>query len=379
MLDFGIVFCIAAILLVNAKQPILMLMPTFEESAMKTIDLRSDTVTVPSPQMREAIFKAEVGDDVYDEDPTVNSLQERVAKLLGKEKALFVSSGTMGNLISLLVHCSRGDQAIVGDASHINLWEQNGASSLGGISLKTLQNNLDGTIALSSIENAINPDNIHCTKTRLICLENTWNGHPLSLDYVKQVRAIAIRHSLKMHIDGARMFNACLALNVTPSKLVEDFDSVQFCFSKGLSAPVGSMVCGSEAFIYEAKRMRKLLGGGMRQVGILAAACNVALDTMVDRLPEDHETAKRFAEGLAKLSHIKVDASQTKTNMIFFDSARPNVSRIELQQQLQANKILVGIEQRLGIRAVTHYGITNEDIDEALARIEKLALISSYQ
>ncbi|HEY9731385.1 MAG TPA: low-specificity L-threonine aldolase [Drouetiella sp.] len=346
---------------------------------MKTIDLRSDTVTVPSPQMREAIFKAEVGDDVYDEDPTVNSLQERVAKLLGKEKALFVSSGTMGNLISLLVHCSRGDQAIVGDASHINLWEQNGASSLGGISLKTLQNNLDGTIALSSIENAINPDNIHCTKTRLICLENTWNGHPLSLDYVKQVRAIAIRHSLKMHIDGARMFNACLALNVTPSKLVEDFDSVQFCFSKGLSAPVGSMVCGSEAFIYEAKRMRKLLGGGMRQVGILAAACNVALDTMVDRLPEDHETAKRFAEGLAKLSHIKVDASQTKTNMIFFDSARPNVSRIELQQQLQANKILVGIEQRLGIRAVTHYGITNEDIDEALARIEKLALISSYQ
>jgi threonine aldolase len=184
---------------------------------------------------------------------------------------------------------------------------------------------------------------------------------------------------LKMHIDGARMFNACLALNVTPSKLVEDFDSVQFCFSKGLSAPVGSMVCGSEAFIYEAKRMRKLLGGGMRQVGILAAACNVALDTMVDRLPEDHETAKRFAEGLAKLSHIKVDASQTKTNMIFFDSARPNVSRIELQQQLQANKILVGIEQRLGIRAVTHYGITNEDIDEALARIEKLALISSYQ
>lgn len=244
---------------------------------MKTIDLRSDTVTVPSPQMREAIFKAEVGDDVYDEDPTVNSLQERVAQLLGKEKSLFVSSGTMGNLISLLVHCGRGDQAIIGDASHINLWEQNGASSLGGISLKTLPNNLDGTIATASIDNAVNPDNIHCAKTKLICLENTWNGHPLSQAYVKQVKEIATRHGLKMHIDGARMFNACLALNMTPSELVENFDSVQFCFSKGLSAPVGSMICGSEAFIYEAKRMRKLLGGGMRQVGILAAACQLSL------------------------------------------------------------------------------------------------------
>ncbi len=229
---------------------------------------------------------------------------------------------------------------------------------------------------------------MHCRDTISQCitanlnandLENTWNGHPLSQDYVKQVKEIATRHSLKTHIDGARMFNACLALNVTPAELVEDFDSVQFCFSKGLSAPVGSMVCGSEAFIYEAKRMRKLLGGGMRQVGILAAACHLALDTMIDRLPEDHQSPKRLADGLAKLSHIKVDASQTKTNMVFFDSALPNVSRSALQQQLQNNKIFVGIEQRLGIRAVTHYGITSSDIDEALARIEKLALISSHQ
>ena len=343
---------------------------------MKTIDLRSDTVTMPSPEMRQAIFTAELGDDVYDEDPTVNSLQKRVAKLLGKEDSLFVSSGTMGNLISLLVHCGRGDQAIIGEASHINLWEQNGASSLGGISLRTLPNNSDGTISISAIESVINPDNIHCAKTKLICLENTWNGHPISLKYIASVKAVADQHRLKMHIDGARMFNACLALNVTPAQLVENFDSVQFCFSKGLAAPMGSMVCGSEQFIYEAKRMRKVLGGAMRQIGIAAAACHVALDKMIDRLPEDHESAKRLADGLAKMSHIKVDPAQTKTNMVFFDSAEASVSRSELQQQLQKNGILVGIEQRLGIRAVTHYGISNDDIDDALGRIQKLAPIS---
>ncbi len=344
---------------------------------MKTIDLRSDTVTLPSPEMRQAIFTAELGDDVYDEDPTVNSLQKRVAKLLGKEASLFVSSGTMGNLISLLVHCNRGDQAIIGDASHINLWEQNGASSLGGISLKTLPNNADGTISISAIESAINPNNIHCAKTKLICLENTWNGHPISLEHIRQVKAVADQHGLKMHIDGARMFNACLALDVTPAQLVENFDSVQFCFSKGLAAPIGSMICGSEEFIYGAKRMRKVLGGAMRQIGIAAAACHVSLDKMIHRLPEDHESAQRFALGLANMPHIKVDPTQTKTNMVFFESTLPNVSRNDLQEQLQKNEILTGLEQRLGIRAVTHYGISNEDIDEALSRIQKLSLVSS--
>lgn len=339
---------------------------------MKTIDLRSDTVTKPSQAMRQAMFEAEVGDDVYDEDPTVNSLQSKVAKLLGKEDALFVSSGTMGNLISLLVHCGRGEQVIAGSASHINLWEQNGASSLGGISLRTIENASDGTLPLSGIQAAINPDNIHCARTKLICLENTWNGHPLTVDYIKQVRAVANEHNLQMHLDGARMFNACLALNVTPDRLVSNFDSVQFCFSKGLAAPIGSMICGRSEFVAEAKRMRKALGGGMRQVGIIAAACNVALDQMIERLPEDHETARRLAEGLANLSHIKIDQTQTKTNMVFFDSARRDISRAQLQHQLQKNAILVGIEQRLGIRAVTHYGITNEDIDEALDRIAKL-------
>lgn len=340
---------------------------------MRTIDLRSDTVTVPSPEMRNAIFNAEVGDDVYDEDPTVNALQERVAELLGKEKALFVSSGTMGNLISLLVHCGRGDQAIIGESSHINLWEQNGASVLGGISLKTLPNLADGSIHTSAIEAAINPDNIHCARTKLICLENTWNGHPIKLDYIEEVRGIADRHQLKLHLDGARMFNACLALNITPAQLSKNFDSVQFCFSKGLATPAGSMVCGTEQFVREAKRMRKLLGGGMRQVGILAAACHVALDKMIDRLPEDHETALRLANGLSKLPHIKVDPTQTKTNMVFFDSAIPHISRTALQQQLQESGVLVGIEQRLGIRAVTHYGISNADIDEVLSRIAALA------
>ncbi len=346
---------------------------------MKVIDLRSDTVTLPSPEMRQAIFNAELGDDVYDEDPTVNSLQERVAELLGKEASLFVSSGTMGNLISLLVHCGRGDQAIIGDASHINLWEQNGASSLGGISLRTIPNLSDGTLSPASILPAINPDNIHCAKTRLICLENTWNGHPLSLRYIHEIRELADRNLLKMHLDGARMFNACIALSVTPRDLARDFDSVQFCFSKGLSAPVGSMVCGSTDFIKDAKRMRKVLGGAMRQIGIIAAACHVSLDQMIDRLHEDHESAKRLAVGLARIPQIKVDPSLTKTNMVFFDSGSDEVSRTQLVQQLQKNGILVGIEQRLGIRAVTHYGISNNDIDDALDRVQKLFALNPHK
>ncbi|HEY9677330.1 MAG TPA: low-specificity L-threonine aldolase [Drouetiella sp.] len=340
---------------------------------MKTIDLRSDTVTHPTHEMREAMYKAEVGDDVYDEDPTVNALQERVAKMLGKESALFVSSGTMGNLISLLVHCGRGDQAIVGDGSHINQWEQNGASSLGGISLKTIYNNLDGTLTPSAVAAAVNPDNIHCAKTKLICLENTWNGQPITLSYISEIKAIAQQHELKMHLDGARMFNACLALGVTPTELVKDFDSVQLCFSKGLAAPIGSVICGTNEFIREAKRMRKVLGGGMRQVGIIAAACAISLDKMIDRLAEDHDTAKQLADGLAKLSFIKVDPTQTKTNMVFFESANAKTSRQDLVKALQQVGILVGIEQRLGIRAVTHYGISKEDIDEAVKRIAALA------
>jgi threonine aldolase len=347
--------------------------------SMKVLDLRSDTVTMPTPEMRQAMLNAEVGDDVYDEDPTVNALQERVAKLLGKEASLFVSSGTMGNLISLLVHCGRGDQAIVGDHSHINMWEQNGASSLGGVSLRTVPNNADGTLTQSAIKSSINPDNMHFARTKLICLENTWNGNPLSLAYTNEIRELANQHGLKMHLDGARMFNACLALNITPLELARDFDSVQFCFSKGLSAPIGSMVCGSAAFISEAKRMRKVLGGATRQVGILAAACHVSLDKMIDRLHEDHESAKRLSDGLAKMSHIKIDPALTKTNMVFFDSASENVSRSELQQQLQKTGILVGIEPRLGIRAVTHYGISNQDIDDALERIRSVGVTAGQK
>lgn len=341
---------------------------------MKIIDLRSDTVTHPSVEMRQAMLNAEIGDDVYDEDPTVNSLQERVAKMLGKEAALFVSSGTMGNLISLLVHCNRAEQAIIGDGSHINLWEQNGASSLGGISLRTIPTNADGTLTPSAVTSAINPDNIHCARTKLVCLENTWNGHPLPLEYMTEIKDIASRHNLIMHLDGARMFNACIALDVKPDVLVQNFDSIQFCFSKGLAAPIGSIVCGRSSFVNEAKRMRKVLGGAMRQVGVVAAACHVALDTMVERLAEDHVTAKQLAFGLSQISNIKVDPAQTKTNMVFFESANDKVSRTELQQMLQKNGILVGIEQRLGIRAVTHYGITQDDITDVLERIQKMTL-----
>src|SRR5215213_5355718 len=258
---------------------------------MEYIDLRSDTVTKPTPEMREAMAEAEVGDDVYRDDPTVNRLEELAADMLGKESSLFVPSGTMGNLLALLVHCQRGDEVIVGNQSHIYLNEAGGMAALGGIQACPVQNQSDGTLALQDLLSSIRTEDVHHPITRLICLENTQNicgGVPLTLDYTSRVGEIARQHGLALHIDGARIFNAAAAQNVTVKELVEPADSVMFCLSKGLVAPIGSMLAGSKRFISRARHIRKMLGGGMRQVGVLAAAGIISLERMTTRLNEDH-------------------------------------------------------------------------------------------
>jgi threonine aldolase len=252
---------------------------------MPFIDLRSDTVTLPTPAMREAMATAEVGDDVLGEDPTINRLEAMAAERVGKEAGLFVSSGTMANLVSVLTHCARGEEIIVGDHGHIFLFEAGGASAVGGIHSRQVPNQPDATLDLAQVEAAIRPDDDHSPRTRLICLENTHNrcgGACLTPEYMGQVRALADRYGLKIHLDGARVFNAAVALGVDVRKLTRDADSVSFCLSKGLSAPVGSLVCGPADFIHEARRARKVLGGGMRQGGVIAAAGVVALEQMVD-------------------------------------------------------------------------------------------------
>ncbi len=339
------------------------------------IDLRSDTVTLPTPEMRKAMYEAEVGDDVFGEDPTVNRLQELAAEKMGKEAALFVASGTMGNLVSILTHCGRGDEVILGDWSHTFLYEVGGIAALGGVHPRPVRNQPDGTMALEDIEAAIRPENIHFPRTRLICLENTHNrcgGAVLTPEYTSQVAQLARRYGLKVHLDGARIFNAAIALGVDVKELVKDVDSVMFCLSKGLSAPVGSMVCGSKEFIYEARRIRKMVGGGMRQVGVLAAAGIVALTKMVDRLVEDHENARRLAEGLAELPGIKIDPEKVKTNIVIFEFNHPKMTPKEFTDRLKEEGVLMLPIEGKRIRAVTHYGITAEDIDKALAIMRRV-------
>jgi threonine aldolase len=266
--------------------------------------------------------EAEVGDDVFGEDPTVNRLEKLAAKRLGREAAVFVTSGTMGNLVSQLAHCGRGDELILGSHSHTFFFEQGGSSAVGSIHPRTVPNQPDGKLALQDIEAAIRGDNVHFPQTRLIVLENTHNlcsGYPLDTGYMKAVGEIARLNGLKIHVDGARIFNAAVALNVDASDLTAEADSVSFCLSKGLAAPVGSMVCGNQDFINQARRARKLLGGGMRQAGIMAAAGIVALNEMVDRLIDDHANAKKLAEGLASIPGISIDPAHIKTNIVFFD------------------------------------------------------------
>ena len=342
---------------------------------MKIVDLRSDTVTLPTPAMREAIYRAEVGDDVYGEDPTVNRLEEMAAERLGKEAALFVASGTMGNLVSLLSHCGRGDEFIVGHLAHTFLYEAGGSAALGGIHPRTVPNQPDGTMDLADIEAAIRPENVHFPRSKLVCLENTHNrcgGAVLTPEYTKAVCELAHRHGLAVHLDGARIFNAAVALGVDVKELVEDVDSVQVCLSKGLSAPVGSVICGDKEFIYEARRNRKIVGGGMRQAGIIAAAGIVALEQMVDRLAEDHANARRLAEGLAEIPGLAIDLDRVQTNIVIFDLVSERLTPAELQARLDERGVkLLAIEGRR-LRAVTHYGIEAKDIEVALGVIREV-------
>ncbi len=340
---------------------------------MKKIDLRSDTVTLPTPQMRAAMANAELGDDVMGEDPTVNRLEEMAAARMNKPAALFVASGTMGNLVALLTHCTRGDEVIVGDKAHTFINEVGGMAALGGIHPRTIPNQPDGTLALDDIRHAIRGENVHWPRTRLITLENTHNacnGSPLEPAYLWSVQQIAQRHNLKIHTDGARIFNAAIALGVPVSELTRYTDTISFCLSKGLSAPVGSLLCGSKEFIAEARRNRKMVGGGMRQAGVLAAAGIVALETMIDRLADDHVNAKRLAEGLADIPGIALDPACIKTNIVFFDVR--TMPAAQLVERLAREGVLMGAAGEKRIRAVTHYGIEREDIEEALKVVERV-------
>lgn len=341
---------------------------------MKNIDLRSDTVTWPTPEMREAMARAEVGDDVYGEDPTINRLQEMSAERMGKEAALFVPSGAMGNLTALLAHCQRGDEVIIGDLAHPYLYEGGAMSAFGGIQPRTIPTQPNGTLALDDIRSAIREDDVHYPITRLIALENTHNrcnGVPLTADYISQVGKLARENKLALHIDGARIFNAAVALGVPASKLVAAADSVTFCLSKGLCAPVGSVLCGSKDFIAKSLRIRKQLGGGMRQAGILAAAGIIALEKMVDRLAEDHSRAKKLADGLSTIPDLVVVPQHT--NIVRFQLADgAKVKPEQLMLKLAEQNILIGHGGPWGFRAVTHYWIDDAAVQKTLAAIHKI-------
>jgi threonine aldolase len=350
--------------------------PTEGVTEMNWVDLRSDTVTRPTEGMRRAIATAEVGDDVFGEDPTVLRLEERTAALLGKEAGLFVASGTMGNLVALLTHAGRGDEIILGDRSHTFLYEVGGCSGLGGIHPHVLHNLDDGTLELAAVEAAIrDPANIHYPRTRVICLENTHNrcgGIALPLDYTDAVAALAERYGVVVHLDGARLFNAAIALGVEPKALARCADSVTICLSKGLGAPVGSVLCGERPFIEEARRARKAVGGGMRQAGILAAAGLYALDHHVERLAEDHANAARLAAGIDELDGLSCDQAGGGpwSNMVYFGATigRHDLDARVLAKRLKERGVLalpLGAGD-LRIRMVTHLDVSRVDIDAAL-------------
>lgn len=335
-----------------------------------TIDLRSDTVTLPSPEMRAAMVEAPLGDDVYGEDPTVNQLESLAAERVGKAAALFVPSGTMGNLLAVLAHCDRGDEAIIGDESHIFHYEAGGPSVLGGVALRTVATQANGELPLPALAAALrDPDDAHEAYSRLLCLENTHNrcgGVVLSPQYTAQVGAFARERGLATHLDGARLFNAAVALGVAPATLVRDLDSVMFCLSKGLGAPVGSILAGETGFVARARRLRKMLGGGMRQAGVIAAAGICALEHMVERLAEDHANARVLAEGLATMPGISIDLASVQTDIVIFTLIGNRWTPAQFTHALAERGVLLGEIGHGRIRAVTHYGIDASDVEHAL-------------
>ena len=338
------------------------------------LDFRSDTVTHPPPGMLRAMSEAELGDDVFRDDPTVIALEEKAAELLGKEAGLLVTSGTQGNLVSMLSHAARGDQILIGDKSHIYKYEAGGASVLGGLVLHPLKNSDEGTLDAEDIRAGVNPRDDHLAPTRLLTIENTHNvagGKPVSPAQTKRMANAGREAGLKVHLDGARMFNAAISLGVSPAELAEPADSLSFCLSKGLSCPIGSVVVGERDFIEEARRWRKMLGGGMRQAGIVAAAGIYALDHMVERLAEDHENARHLAFGLAELQGMVLDPESIRTNIIYFRTA-PGLGD-QIAERLRSRGILMDSDYDLS-RLVTHYGITREDVDHLLKVLAEVLL-----
>lgn len=332
------------------------------------IDLRSDTVSLPSAAMRRAMAEAEVGDDVFGDDPSVNRLEARAAELLGKEAALYVPSGTMANLTAILTHTRPGDEIIVGDQNHIFQYELGGAARVAGVLTRTLESRPDGTVDVSAVEAAVRVEDMHAPGTKLLCLENTHNrcgGAAISVDAMDALTSAAHRHGLSVHLDGARVFNAAVALGVPASRVARDCDSVSFCLSKGLGCPVGSLLCGTNDFISAARRNRKILGGGMRQAGILAAAGLFAFEQNIERLADDHENARQLADGLRELEPFAPNEPQT--NIVVVDILRGSVGEW-LRAFAAAGVLAVAFGPRR-MRLVTHINISRTDVEEALGRI----------
>ena len=342
---------------------------------MSKIDLRSDTVTLPTSEMMDAINNAQLGDDVYVEDTPTLELESLATKITGKESALLVSSGTMGNLICNLVHAPRGTEVIMGNKSHTFLYESGGISSYGGIHSHQLKNNDDGSIDINEIKNAIRIDDVHFPRTSLICLENTHNkchGFPLELNYINSVCDIAHDNNIKVHMDGARLFNACAALDITADQILSNVDSVTFCLSKGLSAPIGSVICGTHDFISEARRIRKSLGGGMRQTGIISAAGIISLTSMINRLKDDHKNAQTLAHGIANLKGIVLNTDLVPTNIIYFNFNHQDMTSTDLVSHMESNDIIFSDYNGKHCRLVLHNGITGHDVEKVIDVFNKL-------
>ena len=337
------------------------------------VDLRSDTLTVPTPAMRRAMAEAQVGDDVWEEDPTVQRLEARAAARFGKAAGLFVASGTMGNQVAVLAHTEPGQEVLADADSHMLNLEVGGIARLSLCQTRPLQTER-GLPDPDAVRHAIRPQNIHIPRTGLLALENTHNlkgGVAFTPEEIAEVAAVASEHGVPVHLDGARIFNACVALGRDAREYGQVVDTVQFCLSKGLAAPVGSLLLGPEAFVARARRMRKLVRGGMRQVGILAAAGLVALDTMVDRLADDHRNARRLAEGLRGLPGLRVDPARVPTNIVIFEVTRPG-GAAQLVEGCRARKVKIHAVGPTAIRCVTHKDVDAEDIERALAAVQEI-------
>lgn len=340
---------------------------------MKVIDLRSDTVTKPTEEMRKAIYDAAVGDDVYGDDPTVNELEEFAAKLVGKEAALFVPSGTFGNQVCIMTHTNRGDEVILESHAHIKRYEVGAAAVLSGVILHTIDG-INGQMNINDIKDAVRGDNIHYPSTRLICLENAnGSGKVFDLDYMEQVYELAKKFDLKVHLDGARLFNAATFLNVESKEICKYVDSVTFCLSKGLAAPIGSIVAGSKEFIAKARKNRKLMGGGMRQVGIIAAAGLVSLKKMIHRLNEDHDNARLFADLISGLNGVEVFYERLNINMVFCNIDSKIINEDYFVNELKKQNILVnGYRSGEEVRFAFHNDISREDVYTAFEAIKEI-------